>query len=347
MAEYTLTYSDGFKGFPSFYSFIPDYMIGMNNYFYTFKGGELYRHNVNERRNHFYDLDYNSKIISVFNEMPLENKLFKTINLESSFAGASHAWGGTFDTDVQTTGFIDASWFEKKEGAWFAFMRNEPGNTALASGTNTNVVANQLVDTTADFVASGVIAGDIVLNPSTGKSALVTSVIAITLVLDADIFPVSGGTGQSYEVFDGSPPSELDLRSVSGIGACTTVVWTGVAGEPTTVNFALTTEIGSALSIGDQLFSSQSTLSGYSDPKLIGTVTAITVDLPGGVNSITVGSTIAGSTAAATELILYIKNQMAESSGVLGHYCQFELTNTSLEAVELFAVETEIMKSFP
>ena len=81
MAEHTLTYSDGFKGFPSFYSYIPDYMIGMNNYFYTFKEGDLYRHNVNERRNSFYDVDYSSTMTSVFNDMPLENKLFKTINL--------------------------------------------------------------------------------------------------------------------------------------------------------------------------------------------------------------------------------------------------------------------------
>tara|TARA_R110002012_G_scaffold275179_1_gene461707 strand:+ start:783 stop:1796 length:1014 start_codon:yes stop_codon:yes gene_type:complete len=337
MAEYTLTYSDGFKGFPSFYSFIPDYMIGMNNYFYTFKGGDLYRHNVNERRNNFYSVDYSSKITSVFNDGPLDNKLFKTINLESSFAGASHAWGGTFDTDIQTTGFIDALWFEKKEGAWFAFMRNEPGSTALVSGTNTGVGANKLEDTNVDFSTLLVTAGDIVLNPSTGKSALVTSVAATILDLDTDIFPSSP---QSYSVFDGSPPSELELRSLSGIGACTTVVFSGVVGTPTTINFALTTSIGSALSIGDQLYAKTT-------PRLIGTVTAITVDLPNGVNSITVASTIAGSTAASTDLILYIKNQMAESSGVLGHYCQFELTNTSTEAVELFAVETEIMKSFP
>ena len=337
MAEYTLTYSDGFKGFPSFYSFIPDYMIGMNNYFYTFKEGDLYRHNVNSIRNNFYGQQYNSKMISVFNDMPLDNKLFKTINLESSFSGASHSWGGTFDTDIQTTGFIDASWFEKKEGGWFAFMRNEPGSTALVSGTNTSVGASQLIDNTVNFSTLGVTAGDIVLDPTTGVSALVTSVAPTTLDLDKDLFP---GAGKSYEIFDGSPPSELELRSLSGIGACTSVVFSGVVGTPTTVNFALTTDIGSALSIGDQLYAKTT-------PQLIGTVTAITVDLPGGVNSITVASTIAGSTAAATDLILYIKNQTAESYGVLGHYCQFELTNTATEAVELFAVETEVMKSFP
>tara|TARA_R100001460_G_scaffold48775_4_gene86951 strand:- start:693 stop:1730 length:1038 start_codon:yes stop_codon:yes gene_type:complete len=341
---YTLTYSDKFKGFPSFYSYIPDFMIGMNSHFYTFNKGDIYRHNVATTiggatvpRNNFYGSQYNSSITSVFNEGPLDNKIFKTINLESSFATAADAWSGQFDTDIQKTGFIDASFFEKKEGAWFAYMRNEPSNTALASGTNTAIGANQLIDTSVNFSTLGVVAGDIVLNPSTGKSALVTVVAATILTLDTDIFP---SFPQNYSVFDGSPPSELELRSLSGIGACTSVVWSGVAGAATTVNFALTTDIGSVLSIGDQLYAKAT-------PQLIGTVTAITVNLPGGVNSITVGSTIAGSTATATDLILFSKNQTAESYGVLGHFCEFTLTNTATTPVELFAVETEIMKSFP
>ena len=44
--NYTLSYSDKSEGWPSFYSFIPDFMIGMNSYFYTFSGGNLYRHNT-------------------------------------------------------------------------------------------------------------------------------------------------------------------------------------------------------------------------------------------------------------------------------------------------------------
>ena len=44
-----------------------------------------------------------------------------------------------------------------------------------------------------------------------------------------------------------------------------------------------------------------------------------------------------------------IKNQVAESHGILGHYCEFtlELPNTVLTTSELFAVESEVMKSFP
>jgi hypothetical protein len=119
MQEYTLTYSDKVKGFPSFYSFIPDYMIGMNQYFYTFKGGDLYSHNTNADRNSFYGTDYSSTIQSVFNENPLTNKLFKTLNLDSV-----SPWEATLETDIQQNGFIEDGWFTQKEGTWFGFVRS-------------------------------------------------------------------------------------------------------------------------------------------------------------------------------------------------------------------------------
>ena len=43
----------------------------------------------------------------------------------------------------------------------------------------------------------------------------------------------------------------------------------------------------------------------------------------------------------------YIKNSVAESHGVLGHYCTFTITNSDTSKVELLAVESEVMKSFP
>ena len=223
-------------------------------------------------------------------------------------------------------------------------MRNEPGNTALVSGTSTATVAptppailGQLVDTNVNFSTLGVVAGDIVLDPTTGESALVISVAATILNLDKDLFPVAGGAGKSYEIFDGSPPSELELRSLSGIGNCTTVDSVTVAPD-IYINFALTTPIGSSISIGDYIYSTTSI-------RPTGEVKNVTIDLPNSINRIRVKSVI--NTPVNGNLILYIKNQMAESNGVLGHYCQFELTNTATEAIELFAVETEVMKSFP
>lgn len=329
---YTLTYSDGFQGWPSFYSFEPDWMIGMNNYFYTFKSGDIYRHNVNQIRNNFYNTQYTSTITSVFNDQPLENKLFKTINLESSFADGTHAWGGTFDTDIQTTGFINSGYFELKEGAWFSFMRNKPSKTALVTGTNTGVGANQLINTAVDFVALGVSIGDLVTNTTSGNSALVLSVATTILTLDSNIFTA---TPQGYSISDASVPTELDLRSVNGIGQCSSVT---TVGADIRINFSNTTSIGSSVSIGDTLYATIALT-------LIGTITAVVVDIPNGNNYIQVNTPAA--TPNPNDLILFIKNQVAESYGVLGHYCEFVLTNTSTSAVELFAVESEVMKSFP
>lgn len=266
--DYTLSYSESSQGWPSFYSFIPEYMIGMNNYFYSFKGGNLYRHNVNNTRNNFYGVQYTSRIISVFNDGPLENKLFKTLNLEGDAS-----WSALMETDIQTSGFINAAWFEKKEASWFAFVRN--------SGTV----------------------------PAT--------------------------------------PSEYALRSVNGIGRSTTVTGSGSA---VNVNFAISPtpiSIGSIVSIGDYLY--YSLPPSYSSPVLCGRITNIVVNYPSGVNRLVVDTTITGGGVPpiGTPYFMYIKGSVAESHGVLGHYCLFTLENNSTSKVELFAVESEVMKSYP
>lgn len=259
-SEYTLTYDSGVQGWPSFYSYLPDWMIGMNNYFYTFKGGDLYRHNVNAVRNNFYGVQYNSTVQSVFNDIPLENKLFKTINLEGD-----DTWGVTLATDIQDSGFINAGWFEKKEQVYYAFVRN--------SGS----------------VPAGV--------------------------------------------------DEYALRSLNGIGKSDSV-----AGS--TVFFDLQYKINNIISVGDMLYFS---LPPYTTPQLAGQVTAINYDPLTGTNNLQIDTTIPGSVPIPIQdaFFLFIKNSIAESHGVLGHYCVFNITNTSTTPINLFAVESEVMKSYP
>lgn len=268
MANYTLTYSEGVEGWPSFYSFYPDLMIGMNNYFYTFKGGNLYRHNVNETRNNFYGVQSVSRLQSVFNDGPLDNKVFKTINLEGN-----DSWKAEMQSDTQFNGLIEKSWFERKENSLFAFIR------------------------------------------STGST------------------PASS--------------AQYPLRSVNGIGRSSVISGTGNAVQ---VNFSISPtliSIGSIISIGDYLY--YSLPPSYSTPILFGRVTNIQVDYPNSLNRITVDSTIAGATIPSIQnpYIMYIKNAVAESHGILGHYCVFTLENNETFKVELFAVQSDVMKSYP
>ena len=264
--EYTLTYSQSSKGWPSFYSYIPDLMMGMNNYFYTFNGGNLFQHNINETRNNYYGTQYNSQITSVFNQNPLENKIFKTMNLESD-----SAWQAVAETDIQQNGFIDDNWFVKKEGAYFAYLR-QTGDVPALQG-------------------------------------------------------------------------QYAMRSANGIGRSSTYSVNGTTG---TLNFSINplVSIGSIISIGDYLYFS---LPSYTTISLAGVVTNIQVDLPNNINRITISTSVTGSSPLTINdaYILFIKNAEAESHGLLGHYCIFTVTNTSTAATELFAIESEVMKSYP
>ena len=265
--EYTLTYSNMVGGWPSFYSYVPDWMIGMNNYFYTFSGGNIFRHNVNTVRNNFYGQQYNSTITSVFNQVPLENKLFKTLALQGN-----DTWEATpIETDIQNSGFIDANWFEKKEQVYFAFIRNS---------------------------------GD-----------------------------VPAGT------------DEYALRSLNGVGRSYAV--SGPA-NATQIDFSISPliAIGNIASIGDFLYYS---LPPYNTPVLCGQITNIIQNYPAGDNYFIVNTTITGGSVPPIQdaYFLYIKNSVAESHGVLGHYCVFTLENNNTDKVELFAVESDVMKSFP
>jgi hypothetical protein len=264
--QYTLTYSPSVDGWVSFYSYNPDYILGMNNYLYTFKGGNLYRHNVNNTRNTFYydwwdrqnhpELAFTAtQLQSVINTSPLENKLFKTINLEGD-----DSWSMQLETDLQYSGYIDANFFQKKEASYFAFIRN-----------NSN--------------------------------------------------------------------GELALRSVNGIGDSLTV--TG----GNTVNFSINPliAIGGIISIGDYIYFDAAQL------YWAGIVQNVIVNYPAGVNQLIIDTSPPGTVPIPGNVnyFFYIKNSVAESHGVLGHYMTFTMQNYSSGKIELFTVNSEVMKSFP
>tara|TARA_R110002012_G_scaffold317513_1_gene534176 strand:+ start:13772 stop:14713 length:942 start_codon:yes stop_codon:yes gene_type:complete len=84
----------------------------------------------------------------------------------------------------------------------------------LTSGSNTAIVASTLVDNTTDFQAAGVQIGDIVGNIVTNQTALVTSVAATQLGIDADIFLA---TPEAYVVYDDAIVNEAEKVTHSKI----------------------------------------------------------------------------------------------------------------------------------
>lgn len=137
---YTITHSKKVKGFPSFYSYHPEMMVGMNNHFFSFKNGNLYRHNATKRLE-FYGENYRASIKGVLNNSPTEQKTFKTISLN-----ASNAWRASLYTDL-SEGYIDEGWYEEKEGKQHAYIRNSgaPSNKKRSvSGIGSSTLIEQV-----------------------------------------------------------------------------------------------------------------------------------------------------------------------------------------------------------
>ena len=99
----TVSYSDIAGGFTSFKSFYAESGVSINNQYYTFKRGELYKHHDNSSRNNFYGVAASSQTVNtelpfatsnatngessitvLFNDQPSDVKAFTTINYEGS-----------------------------------------------------------------------------------------------------------------------------------------------------------------------------------------------------------------------------------------------------------------------
>lgn len=196
MAEQTITYSQLVSGWTSFWSYIPDWMIGMNNSFYSWRNGDLYKHDTNQVRNNFYGTQYSSSISTILNQEPTTVKMFKTLELNSTTP-----WTTTITTDI-SLGQMDSSFYKNKEDQWFTYIRRPDDGTydtrALStSGVGTLASYATLVLTFSFSIDSSISQGDKIYVISAGALVLLGTVAShtpttITLVALVGPTPVAG-----------------------------------------------------------------------------------------------------------------------------------------------------------
>lgn len=249
MANYTLTYSPMLEGWTSFHSYYPEWMTNMNNFLYTFKSGELWKHNTNATRNSWYGAASDaSKVTIIFNDAPSESKMFKTLACETD-----SPWKATITTDLNA-GVMEASYFELKEGDYFTYIRRNPDTV------------------------------------------------------------------------------DLKAMSTQGIGSASLV--TLISAGNYRIDFAF--DIGSTVSVGDTIY-----IGAVGGLTISGVVTAHNA------TSVTINMVVGGTVPVAGNFIVFVKNAVAESYGARGYFMSVLLENTSSAAVELFAISSQVFKSYP
>jgi len=179
MSNYTITYSDDAKGWTSFHSWIPEEMTNLSGRFYTFKNGELYLHNADDfNTNRFYGAQYDSSVSVIFNDGATENKMFKTLAVNSDVA-----WGAVVTTDLDSGSMI-ASHFVEKEGDFTTYVRRNAGDastdqmSAQGIGTTASASGSTIVSNTP--IPSTVSVGDKLYFANSGATTLVGVIATIS-----------------------------------------------------------------------------------------------------------------------------------------------------------------------
>lgn len=175
----SLTYSEANKGWTCFLPYFPDWMLRLNNRFFSIKDGNLYEHNdaSNPIKNTFFGVAYPSKITTIFSEQANNDKIFKNIIQEGNLP-----WKTTVKTNLATS-TIEKTEFNRRESRWFAHTRknedtadNYTGNMVQGIG-----VISSFVDLTVTFpyVSDLISVGDFLCQLNTENEEIIGTITAI------------------------------------------------------------------------------------------------------------------------------------------------------------------------
>lgn len=140
----TLTFSNKSQGWASRWTYRPEWMVGLNSSFYSFKNGNLYQHDINQNHTQFYGTIGGFSVSTIFNESPVEIKMFKTLAIDGS-------------TGLNVSGYTDLDeihmykdQFQKKEGKFYSYVRR-PQNQL-----NYDLISTQGVGTVSAVVGTNI-----------------------------------------------------------------------------------------------------------------------------------------------------------------------------------------------
>lgn len=206
----TLTFSNKAEGWTSRWSYRPEWMIGLNSSFYSFKGGNLYEHDTNSNRTQFYGNSPSGFSIStIFNEEPTTIKMFKTLALDCTFG--LDTIGATDLDQIQ----MSKSNYVNKEGEFFSYLRRPAGQI------NLQLLSSQGIGTVSSVVGTTITMNSSFTNISQGDS--IYEFVGSTPILVGIVQSVSGNNITVNAIFSSPSPGDylicVKQSSVESYGA--------------------------------------------------------------------------------------------------------------------------------
>ena len=135
----TVSYKEQVNGWSSFKSYTPELALSSSNTYYSFDKGGLYEHDSNNKYNYFYDIQYNSSVTVLLNDVSGSIKDYKTLNYEGTQSRVvketsdvksgyynlqdKRGWFSDYVKTDQDEG--DVNEFIEKEGKWFNYIKGK------------------------------------------------------------------------------------------------------------------------------------------------------------------------------------------------------------------------------
>ena len=184
----TWVYSDEAQGFLGKQTFNPDDMLRVNNHFLSFKGADVYKHNIGPYST-FYGVLNPSTFEFNFSQEPSTRKIFKNISIEGN-----SAWNFTLKTDMQN-GLINYSDFKNKEGVYYGYIRgNDTLDLTTLSVSGIGVVSSILGNKVyfSGEIPSIISVGDKVYDSSLNLIGIITNIGSNHITLSSVVLVTNG-----------------------------------------------------------------------------------------------------------------------------------------------------------
>jgi len=123
----TLSFKESQKGFPTYYTYQPDFILYANNEMYAWKQGRMYKMNSTSEYNDFFGVQSPSKILFYANQEFSVEKIAKALGIEST-----HSWEVNISTKL-TSRNIPKNSFSKIEDYWFSEIMGNTNSNPLNS----------------------------------------------------------------------------------------------------------------------------------------------------------------------------------------------------------------------
>lgn len=136
----TIAFNEKYNAFSSFYSYYPDFMLGMNTDIVTFKNGALYKHNTNATHNNFYGSQSLTGFQVMMNIDPSKKKVLQAISMETNTP-----WDLVTITTPggQSTHLIEANFEDHEDFQYSEIMMDENTPNVVNPIVEGNVMRSQ------------------------------------------------------------------------------------------------------------------------------------------------------------------------------------------------------------